>query len=104
MGRIAGQPNKLTTEVKDKLQTVMDDLVSQLDVNSMTTDQKIKMLQMGLRYLLPKLQHQSNETDVLDQPLFIDITKRDEENCGAFTEISKARWVHNNCSCAHSQD
>ena len=42
MGRIAGQPNKLTTEVKDKLQTVMDDLVSQLDVNSMTTDQKIK--------------------------------------------------------------
>jgi len=49
MGRIAGQPNKLTTEVKEKLQTVMDDVVSQLDVNSMTTDQKIKMLQMGLQ-------------------------------------------------------
>ena len=64
MGRIAGQPNKLTTEVKDKLQTVMDDLVSQLDVNSMTTDQKIKMLQMGLQYLLPKLKHESNDKDV----------------------------------------
>ena len=86
MGRIAGQPNKLTTEVKEKLQTVMDDVVSQLDVNSMTTDQKIKMLQMGLQYLLPKLKHQSNETDILDQPLFIDITKRDEENGGWKTE------------------
>ena len=45
MFRIAGQPNKLSTEVKEKLQTVMDDVVSKLDVNSMTTDQKIKMLQ-----------------------------------------------------------
>ena len=86
MGRIAGIPNKITSEVKNKLQTVMDDVVSQLDVNSMTTDQKIKMLQMRLQYLLPRLKHQSNETDVLDQPLFIDITKRDEENGGWKTE------------------
>ena len=34
---------------------------------------------MGLQYLLPKLKHQSNEKDVLDQPLFIDIVIRDEE-------------------------
>ena len=60
----------------------MDDVVSQLGVNSMTTDQKIKMLQMGLQYLLPKLKHQSNEKDVLDQPLFIDLISRDEENGG----------------------
>ena len=38
---------------------------------------------MGLQYLLPKLKHQSNEKDVLDQPLFIDIVTRDEE---------KGRW------------
>ena len=42
MGRIAGQPNKLTTEVKNKLQTVMDDVVSQLDISEMTTDQKLR--------------------------------------------------------------
>tara|TARA_B110000046_G_scaffold28972_1_gene30166 strand:+ start:1122 stop:1340 length:219 start_codon:yes stop_codon:yes gene_type:complete len=60
----------------------MDDVVSQLGVNSMTTDQKIKMLQMGLQYLLPKLKHQSNEKDVLDQQLFIDLISRDEENGG----------------------
>jgi len=87
MGRIAGQPNKLSTEVKNKLQTVMDDVVSQLDITEMKTDQKVKMLRIGLQYLLPKLKHQSNETDVLDQPLFIDIVTRDEEKGGWNSDV-----------------
>ena len=33
MGRIAGQPNKITSEVKDKLKLHMDDLIASLDVN-----------------------------------------------------------------------
>tara|TARA_B110000444_G_scaffold77335_1_gene73088 strand:+ start:141 stop:536 length:396 start_codon:yes stop_codon:yes gene_type:complete len=86
MGRIAGQSNILTTEVKDKSQTILDEVVSQFDHNSMTTDQKIKMLQMGLQYLLLKLKYESNEIDVLDTPLFIDIISRDEENGGWETE------------------
>ena len=89
MGRIAGQPNKLTTEVKEKLQTVMDDVVSQLDVNSMTIDQKIKMLQLGLSYLLPKLKHTTEEKSAVcgDQPLFIDIITKDEENGGWKSDV-----------------
>jgi len=51
-----------------------------------TKEQKIKMLQRELHYLLPKLKHESNEKDVLDQPLFIDIVTRDEENGGWETE------------------
>jgi len=86
MGRIAGVPNKLTTEVKDKLQNVMDGIVSKLDIDEMNTDQKLKMLQIGLQYLLPKLKHQSNEQDVLDQPLFIDIITRNEDDGGWDTE------------------
>jgi hypothetical protein len=42
---------------------------------------------MGLQYLLPKLKHQSNEKDVLDQPLFIDIVIRDEEKSGWKSDI-----------------
>ena len=53
MGRIAGAPNKMTTEVKEKLQVVLDNVVSFLNIDEMTTDQKIKMLQLGLQYLLP---------------------------------------------------
>ena len=73
MGRIAGVPNKLTKEVKDKLQTVMDYVVSQLDITEMTTDQKIKMLQIGLHYLLPKLKSVSDETGKEDTPLFREV-------------------------------
>ena len=42
---------------------------------------------MGLQYLLPKLKHQSNEKDVLDQPLFIDIVTKDEENGGWNSDV-----------------
>ena len=50
MGRIAGVPNKLTTEVKEKLQVVLDNVVSSLNIDEITTDQKIKMLQLELQY------------------------------------------------------
>ena len=46
MGRLVGVTNKLTTWVKDKLQTVMDDVVSKLDITKMTTDQEIRMLHL----------------------------------------------------------
>ena len=71
MGRTAGTPNKLTAEVKDKLQCVMDDVVSSLNISTLTTDQKIKMLQIGLQYLLPRLKHISEDRDSTDYPLFI---------------------------------
>ena len=36
MGRIAGQPNKITSEVKEKLQLLIDDLIASLDVDEYT--------------------------------------------------------------------
>ena len=33
MGRIAGQPNKITAEVKEKLQLLIEDLIASLNVN-----------------------------------------------------------------------
>lgn len=88
MPRPKGSPNKLTAEVKNKLQGVMDNVVSTLDIDSMTTDQKLKMLQIGLQYLLPKLKHTTEESSE-DKPLFIDVEviKRDEETGGWTSEI-----------------
>tara|TARA_B100001109_G_scaffold252206_1_gene247787 strand:+ start:776 stop:1084 length:309 start_codon:yes stop_codon:yes gene_type:complete len=87
MGRHAGVPNKITTEVKEKLQVVLDSVVSSLDIDEMTVDQKIKMLQLGLQYLIPKLKHTSDDKDIMDYPLFmtvddpikIDVHSRNEE-------------------------
>ena len=78
MGRLSGVPNKIRTEVKEKLQTVMDEVVSQLDIGEMITDQKIKMLQIVLQYLLPRVKHVSEETEYKDVTLFVDIISRDE--------------------------
>ena len=33
MGRTAGVPNKITSEVKEKLQLLIDDLIASLNVN-----------------------------------------------------------------------
>jgi len=35
MGRTAGVANKITSEVKEKLQLLIDDLIASLDVNEL---------------------------------------------------------------------
>ena len=88
MPRPKGSTNKITTEVKNKLQGVMDNVVSTLDIDNMTTDQKLKMLQIGLQYLLPRLKHTTEESSE-DKPLFIDVEviKRDEETGGWISDV-----------------
>ena len=70
MGRIAGQPNKITAEVKEKLQLLIDDLIASLDVNELDANQRIKMLQIVLQYTLPRMKQAANEVSE-DLPLFI---------------------------------
>ena len=70
MGRIAGQPNKITAEVKEKLQLLIGDLIASLDVNELDTNQRIKMLQIALQYTLPRMKQATNEVSE-DLPLFV---------------------------------
>ena len=73
MWRIAGVPNKLTTEVKEKLQTLVEGVVDALDITEMTIDQKLKLLQITSQYILPRLKSVLTE-QVKDEdlPLFMD--------------------------------
>ena len=71
MGRTAGVPNKITSEVKEKLQLLIDDLIASLNVNGLDTNQRIKMLQIALQYTLPIVKQAANEVSE-DLPLFID--------------------------------
>ena len=82
MLRPKGSPNKVTAEVKEQLQNLIDEVVNRIDVNSMTTDQKLKLLQLSLHYVLPKLRStEMTEKKQEDLPLFVDVEviKRDEE-------------------------
>ena len=70
MGRTAGVPNKITLEVKEKLQLLIDDLKTYLDVNELDANQRIKMLQIALQYTLPRMKQATNEVSE-DLPLFV---------------------------------
>ena len=70
MGRTAGVPNKITSEVKEKLQLLIDDLIASLNVNELDTNQRIKMLQIALQYTLPRMKQATNEARG-DLPLFV---------------------------------
>ena len=73
MPRPKGSQNKITTEVKAQLQNLIDTVVNRIDVDAMTTDQKLKLLQLSLHYVLPKLRStEMTEKKQEDIPLFVD--------------------------------
>ena len=72
MPRPKGSQNKITSEVKDKLQLLIDDLIASLDVNDLDANQRIKMLQIALQYTLPRLQATVIKDEAKDLPLFIE--------------------------------
>ena len=72
MGRTSGTPNKITAEVRNKLQDLIDDLIKSLDIHELDTNQKIKMLQLSLQYTLPRLQAMVTKEVKEDVPLFVE--------------------------------
>ena len=70
MPRPKGSPNKVTSEVRNKLQYLLDDLIDSLDLNELDANQRIKMLQIVLQYTLPRMKQGTNEVSE-DLPLFI---------------------------------
>jgi hypothetical protein len=72
MGRIAGTPNKITSEVKIKLESLIEGLVGSLDIDEMNVNQRIKLLQIALQYTLPRLQATLIKEEHEDKPLFME--------------------------------
>ena len=71
MPRPKGSPNKITLEVKEKLQLLIDDLIDSLNVNELESNQRTKMLQIALQYTLPRMKHNAIEVNE-DLPLFME--------------------------------
>jgi hypothetical protein len=57
MPRPKGSPNKITAEIKERLSQVIMDAMSTIDIDSMTQNEKLKLIQIGLTYVVPKLKH-----------------------------------------------
>jgi len=57
---------------KEQLQNLIDEVVNSIDVNSMDTNQKLKLLQLSLHYVVPKLRStETTDKPNEDLPLFI---------------------------------
>ena len=73
MPRPKGSQNKVSAEVKEQLQCLVDKVINRIDIDAMTTDQKLKLLQLSLHYLIPKLRSAyALEAMHKDEPIFIE--------------------------------
>ena len=72
-GRQKGTPNKLNSKIKDKLSDIISDAISSLDIEDMTKAERLKLIQLGLPYIITKtqqeeLQEQQNFTiEIIDR-------------------------------------
>ena len=55
-GRKKGTPNKVTSQVKEKLSHIIDETIESIDISDMSSSDKIKLIQIGLQYIIPKSQ------------------------------------------------
>ena len=84
-GRSKGTPNKstqLSQPIKENLQNLLNGIIVTFDVDKLTYENKIKLLQIGLQYATPKLREESNSGfQWTERPIFkeIDLDVREDE-------------------------
>ena len=72
-GRQKGTPNKITSEIRDKIQVLISGTIDSLDISKFTHLEKIKLLQVLCHYILPKLQSADYQIGTLDMPSQVSI-------------------------------
>ena len=73
MPRPKGSPNKITAEIKERLSEVIMNAMSTLDIDSMTQNEKLKLIQIGLTYVIPRLKQVEDVSDDLPTNFQIEI-------------------------------
>ena len=76
MPRPKGSPNKITAEIKQKLSQVIMDAMSSIDIDSMTQNEKLKLIQIGLTYVIPRLKQVEDVSDEMPTNFQIEIIDR----------------------------
>ena len=76
MPRPKGSPNKITAEIKERLSQVIMDAMSSIDIDLMTQNEKLKLIQIGLTYVIPRLKQVDNVEDEMPTNFQIEIIDR----------------------------
>ena len=73
MPRPKGSPNKITAEIKEKLSEVIMDAMSSIDIDLMTQNEKLKLIQIGLTYVIPRLKQVEDVSENMPNEFQIEI-------------------------------
>ena len=73
MPRPKGSPNKITSQIKERLSQVIMDAMSSIDIDSMTQNERLKLIQIGLTYVIPRLKQVENVEDEMPTNFQIEI-------------------------------
>ena len=76
MGRISGVPNKVTAKVKERLTTILEECMDSIDIKTMTKAERIKLIQIGLQYVIPRLKQVEDVSDEMPTNFQIEIIDR----------------------------
>ena len=88
MPRPKGSPNKITAEIKERLSQVIMDAMSTIDIDSMTQNEKLKLIQIGLTYVIPRLKPVEEITE--EEPRKFEIEIIDSLSKYSDKELDKA--------------
>ena len=87
MPRPKGSPNKITAEIKERLSQVIMDAMSSIDIDLMTQNEKLKLIQIGLQYVVPRLKQTE---EIKEEPREFQIEIIDSLSKYSNDEIDKA--------------
>jgi len=76
MPRPKGSPNKLTSIIKDKLGDILSEAIESLDIKEMNKAERLKLIQIGIQYVIPRLKQVEEITDVMPTNFQIEIIDR----------------------------
>ncbi|MDA0757354.1 MAG: hypothetical protein O3C01_01645 [Bacteroidetes bacterium] len=72
-GRTKGTPNKLSNEIKERLATILNEAMDSIDVKTLTVSERLKLIQISVQYVIPRLKQVEDVTDEMPTNFQIEI-------------------------------
>ena len=88
MPRPKGSVNKITSEIKEKIADMVSNVFETLDPNTMNQQEKLKFIQIGLQYVVPRLRSIEQKEPQEEQKFTIEIIDRLEQVTDKETEAA----------------
>ena len=76
MPRKAGVPNKITSVIKERLAIILNEAMDSIDVEKLTLAERLKLIQIGLTYVIPRLKQVEDVSDEMPTNFQIEIIDR----------------------------